>query len=147
MMRLVRLLTVFLMLALSLGCSPSDPLAVSDAWVRATAPGQEAGAAYMTLSSSEDLMLARVESPAAGTVEIHMMSMEGDVMRMRMLENLPLKAGEPVQLEPGGYHLMLFDLKQPLKPDTTIPFKLHLQDAQGKMMELSVSAPVRNTRD
>ena len=147
MMRLVRLLIVFLMLALSLGCSPSEPLAVSDAWVRATAPGQEAGAAYMTLSSSEDLMLARVESPAAGTVEIHMMSMEGDVMRMRMLENLPLKAGEPVQLEPGGYHLMLFDLKQPLESGTTVPFTLHLQDVQGKTFELVVDAPVRSAND
>ena len=101
----------------------------------------------MTLTSRVDMTLSRVDSPVAGSVEIHMMSMEDGIMRMRMVDTLALKAGEPVKLEPGGYHLMLFDLKQPLKPDTTIPFKLHLQDAQGTMMELSVSAPVRNTRD
>ena len=66
---------------------------------------------------------------------------------MRMLENLPLKAGEPVQLEPGGYHLMLFDLKQPLEPGINIAFTLHLQDGQGKTFELAVDAPVRSAND
>ena len=147
MMKSIRLLTVFFILSLNLGCMRTEPLEVSDAWVRTSAPGQEIGAAYMTLTSRSDMTLSKVDSPAAGSVEIHMMSMEDGIMRMRMVDTLALKAGEPVKLEPGGYHLMLFDLKQPLKPDTTIPFKLHLQDAQGKMMELSVSAPVRNTRD
>ena len=147
MMDSIRLLTVFFIMGLNLGCTPTEPLEVSDAWVRASAPGQEIGAAYMTLTSRVDMTLSRVDSPVAGSVEIHMMSMEDGIMRMRMVDTLPLKADEAVMLEPGGYHLMLFDLKQPLKPDTTIPFKLHLQDAQGKMMELSVSAPVRNTRD
>ena len=146
MMKPVRLLIVFLMLGLAFGCSRNEPFEISDAWVRATAPGQEAAAAYMTLSSDEDLTLSRVESPA-GTVEIHEMSMEGDVMRMRMLDALPLKAGETVQLEPGGYHLMLFGLQQPLEPGAVIPFTLHLQDAEGKTFTRVVDAPVRRADD
>lgn len=142
-MKSVHLLIVPLVLGLIVGCSSGEPLAVSDAWVRASAPGQEAGAAYMTLSSSEDLTLSKVDSPAAGVVEIHTMSMEGDVMRMRMLESLPLKGGEEVRLEPGGYHLMLFELGQPLEPGMTIPFTLHLQDTQGRTFEFQVNAPVR----
>ena len=144
MMKSIRLLTVFFILSLNLGCMRTEPLEVSDAWVRASAPGQEIGAAYMTLTSRSDMTLSKVDSPAAGSVEIHMMSMEDGIMRMRMVDTLPLKADEAVMLEPGGYHLMLFDLKQPLKPDTTNPFKLHLQDTQGKTIEFSISVPVRN---
>ena len=143
----IRLLTIVLTLGLGLGCSHPEPLTIDNAWVRASAPGQETGAAYMTLSSSEDLTLDRVDSPAAASVEIHEMSMEGDVMRMRMLDNLPLKAGEAVHLEPGGYHLMLIGLKRPLEAGTHVPFILHLQDAGGESMQLSVSAPVRGIRN
>lgn len=144
MMKSIRLLIVFFILGLNLGCTQTEPLEVSDAWVRASAPGQEIGAAYMTLTSRADMTLSRVDSPAADSVEIHMMSMEDGIMRMRMVDTLPLKTDEPVTLEPGGYHLMLFDLKQPLKAGTSIPITLHLQDAQGKTVEFAVSAPVRS---
>jgi periplasmic copper chaperone A len=88
---------------------------ITDSWVRENAPGQSVGAAYMTLNSPQDSTLVYVETPAAGTVEIHSMRMENNVMKMRMLEELPLKAGMPEKLAPGGFHLMLFDLTTPLK--------------------------------
>ena len=116
---------------------------VSDAWARATRPGQKVGAAYMTLQSPADTALVKVESPAAGTVEIHTMTMNDGVMKMRMLENLPLKANETVKLAPGGFHLMLFDLAKPLQAGETVQFTLHFKDSAGNTSSLRTDAPVR----
>ena len=116
---------------------------VSDAWARATRPGQKVGAAYMTLQSPADTALVKVESPAAGTVEIHTMTMNDGVMKMRMLENLPLKANETVKLAPGGFHLMLFDLAKPLQAGETVQLTLHFKDSAGNTSSLRTDAPVR----
>ena len=116
---------------------------VSDAWARATRPGQKVGAAYMTLQSPADTALVKVESPAAGTVEIHTMTMNDGVMKMRMLENLPLKANETVKLAPGGFHLMLFDLAKPLQAGETVQLTLHFKDSAGNTSSLQTDAPVR----
>lgn len=116
---------------------------VSDAWARAMRPGQKVGAAYMTLQSPADTALVKVESPAAGTVEIHTMTMNDGVMKMRMLEDLPLKANETVKLAPGGFHLMLFDLAKPLQAGETVQFTLHFKDSAGNTSSLQTDAPVR----
>jgi periplasmic copper chaperone A len=106
---------------------PKNPVSISDAWVRPTNPGQEVGAAYMTFLSKQDMTLASVESNVTDSVEIHNMTMENGVMKMRMLENLALKAGEPYKLAPGGFHLMLFDLKKPLTVGEQVTFTLHFK--------------------
>lgn len=104
-------------------------VSISDAWVRPTNPGQEVGAAYMTFLSKQDLTLVSLESSVTDSVEIHNMTMENGVMKMRMLENLGLKAGEPYKLAPGGYHLMLFDLKKPLTAGEQVSFTFHFKSA------------------
>jgi copper(I)-binding protein len=73
-----------------------------------------------------------VSSPVAGVAEIHEMKMDKDVMKMAALPNgLALPAGKAVELKPGGYHVMLMDLKAPLTKDSTVPLTLTLQDAKG----------------
>lgn len=116
---------------------------VSDAWARATRPAQKVGAAYMTLESTENTTLVKAESPAAGKVEIHSMTMTDGVMKMRMLEQLELPAGQCVELAPGGYHFMLFDLAKPLKDGETVEFTLHFKDSAGKTSTLKTEAPVK----
>ena len=111
---------------------------VSNAWARATHGEQDVGAAYMTLTSNTDITLTSIESSVTEDVEIHSMSMENGVMKMRMLDELPLKANTPVNLSPGGFHLMLFDLENPLKVGDQVRFTLHFKDQQGK--ELTVTA-------
>lgn len=126
------------------GCSAADSsIKISDAWVRASSPGQEVGAAYLTLQSSADTSLVKVESPAAGSVEIHSMSMDNGVMKMRMLETLPLAAGTPVKLEPGGFHLMLFDLKKSLTKGEKVSFTLYFKDNAGKTSTMKIDSPVK----
>jgi copper(I)-binding protein len=125
----------------------ADPVAISHAWVRASAPGQEVGAAYMELKSNTELTLSKVETPAADSVEIHKMSMKNGVMEMRMLESLELPAGQAVKLEPGGFHLMLFDLKNALKIGETVPMTLHFKDKAGKASSMKVEFPVKRSGD
>ncbi len=116
---------------------------VTDAWTRASAPGQDVGAAYMTLTSVTDIVLTSADSPVAGTVEIHSMTMDNGVMKMRMLDTLQLPAGKPVKLTPGGLHLMLFDLKQPLKTGDSTTFTLHFADSKGKTSSITVNSPIK----
>lgn len=115
---------------------------VEGAWARATVPGQKGTGAFMTLTAQHSLRLVGVASPVAGVAEIHEMKMEGDVMRMRAMPALELPAGQSVALRPGGFHLMLMDLKQPLVKDTQVPLTLRFTDAQGKTSELQLSLPI-----
>jgi copper(I)-binding protein len=126
------------------GLSAHASVEISDAWARATAPGQEVGAAYMSLKSARAAKLLKVKSPAAGSVEIHEMSMNNGVMKMRMLDVLELPAGRTVKLEPGGFHLMLIDLKKPLKAGDNIEISLTLKDSRGKLSSQKVSLPVKS---
>lgn len=116
---------------------------ISDAWVRANVPGQSVGAAYMTLNSPQDSTLVYIESTAAGSVEIHSMSMNNNVMKMRKLEQLPLKAGKVEKLSPGGFHLMLFDLKKPLKIGDKAKFTLCFKDKLGNITHQDVMLPIK----
>lgn len=120
---------------------------ISQAWTRATAPGQQVGAAYMTLQSKTDMWLEKVESPVAGSVEIHSMTMKDGVMQMRMMEKLALKANQPEKLEPGSFHLMLFDLKKPLKVGESVDFTLHFKDSAGKDRVQQLVSPIKRTAD
>jgi copper(I)-binding protein len=115
---------------------------VSNAWVRPTVQGQKGTGAFMNLTARNGAKLVGVSTPVAGVAEVHEMKMEGDIMRMRAVPMLDLPAGQTVQLKPGGYHLMLMDLKQPLPKGGTVPLTLRLQDAQGVETRLEVSLPV-----
>lgn len=120
---------------------------ISQAWARATAPGQEVGAAYMVLQSTTDATLIAVTSPSAGSIEIHKMSMNKGVMEMRILERLPLPAGQAVKLEPGGLHLMLFDLKKPLKTGEQLTLTLKIKSKGGATGTQVVRLPVKSAKD
>jgi copper(I)-binding protein len=105
---------------------------VTDAWARATVTGQKATGAFMTITAKDNAKLVGVSSPVAGVAEIHEMKMDKDVMKMAALPNgLDLPAGKAVALKPGGFHVMLMDLKAPLAKDTTVPVTLMFQDAKG----------------
>ena len=136
----LKLLTTALLLACS--ALHAQTVEVTGAWVRATVPGQMGTGAFMNLTAKDGARLVGVSTPVAGVAEVHEMKMDGDIMKMRALPVLELPAGQAVQLKPGGYHLMLMDLKQPLPKGSTVPLTLRLQDAQGVESRLEVSVPV-----
>jgi len=135
--------TVLFVTLLLLSSHGFADVAIADAWVRATAPGQKVGAAYMTLTSKAPSTLVYVESSASESTEIHQMSMEKGVMKMRSLEALPLAPNKPAKLEPGGYHLMLMDLKAPLKVGDAVKFRLCFKDASHQITEQEITLPVK----
>jgi copper(I)-binding protein len=116
---------------------------VAEPWVRATVAAQKATGAFMTLTSAQPAKLVGVSSPAAGAVEVHEMKMENDMMKMRQMQALELPAGQTVKLAPGGYHLMLLDLKQPLKDGDKVPLTLEIEDAKKVRSKITVEAPVK----
>lgn len=106
---------------------------IENVWAQATLPGQQVSAAFLTLTASQPGQLLAVSSPIAGRTEIHSMNMDAQgVMRMRAIEALDLEVNKVTQLKPGGYHVMLFDLKQPLVSGQKIPLQITL-----KMSKLS----------
>ena len=116
---------------------------VSDAWVRGVVPGQMATGAFMRLTAKTDLTLVAAASPVAKVVEVHEMKMDGGVMRMGAVDRLPLPAGKPVELKPGGYHVMLMGLTGALKDGDTVPLTLTVVDSAGKAQQVAVRATVR----
>ncbi|MFN0316528.1 MAG: copper chaperone PCu(A)C [Burkholderiales bacterium] len=115
---------------------------ITGAWARATAPGQSAGAAYLTITSPKRMRLVAVKSALAGRVEIHSTQMGDGVMRMRRLESLDIPAGQTVLLAPMATHLMLMDLKAPLAAGDQVPLELVFRDKRKKTT-VKVSAQVR----
>ena len=116
---------------------------VKDPWVRATVAQQKATGAFMRLTSKADIKVVEARSPIAGVVEIHEMAMENDVMKMRAVPALDLPAGKTVELKPGGYHVMLMDLKGPVKEGDMVSLSLVLESKDGQREMLEVKAPVR----
>ncbi len=116
-------------------------LAISDAWLRATLPNQTVGGGYLTIENAggEDDRLIAVSAPITAEAEIHEMSMENDIMTMRRLDDgIVIGAGQTVDLEPGGMHLMFPNLEGPIEEGDTIPVTLSFE----RSGEITVEMPV-----
>lgn len=109
----------------------AEDIEVAGAWARATVASQRSAGAFMQITSSKGGRLVQVSSPAAGFSEIHSMKMENGVMQMTRIAGMDLPAGRPVLFAPGGYHIMLFDLKKPLVKGEKLPLSLTLQGKDG----------------
>ncbi len=116
---------------------------VKDPWVRGTVPQQRATGMFAQITSATGGKLVSASSPVANLVEIHEMTMAGDVMKMRAIPDLDLPAGKAVDLKPGGYHIMLIDLNQALKAGDSVAVSLIIEGRDGKSETVEVVAPVR----
>jgi len=114
---------------------------IENAYVRATAPGQPAAGAFMKIENGAAAdQLVSASSPAAGEVQLHQMSMEGNVMKMGQVKDIAVPANGSVDLKPGGYHIMLMNIKAPLKVGETVPVKLKFAKAGEVEVKLPVNA-------
>jgi len=112
-------------------------------YARPTAPGQANGAGYLKLvnaGKSADRLLG-VSADVARSVELHSMTMEGDVMRMRRVDAIEVPAGATVELKPGGYHVMFLGLKAPLKVGERFPMKLRFEKSGEVTVDVSIDKP------
>jgi periplasmic copper chaperone A len=124
--------------------SYAGDIEVSGGWIRATAPGQDQGGADLSIVSKRSATLVGATSPVCETVQLHSMTSENGMMRMREVKAIELPAGKRVNLRDSGYHLMLMGLKAPLKEGETVPLTLSIEvDKQG-VMKVETTAEVRS---
>ena len=130
-------------LALALtAAAPAPKVTVADAWCRPAPAGALAGGCYLTVTATADDRLVAIETKAAERVEIHTMSMDGGVMRMRKLaDGLALPAGQAVPLKPGGDHIMVIGPKIALKEGAKLPLTLRFRKAAPVTVDVPVKAP------
>jgi periplasmic copper chaperone A len=109
-------------------------------WMRATPPGAKVAAGYMTVRnrSAQPDRLVAASSPSAGAVQTHVHIKDGEILRMREVKGYDLPANGTLELRPGGAHLMLVDLKQPLKQGDTVPVTLRFARAGEVQVEFRV---------
>jgi copper(I)-binding protein len=117
---------------------------VTEPWARSTVKEQKVTGMFMTLTSKEDATLVGASSPAAKIVEVHEMTLDNNIMKMREVKAIALPAGKAVQLKPGGYHVMLIDLAGPLEPGQKVPVKLTIEGKDGKRTTVEAEAEVRS---
>ena len=113
-------------------------LEVNDAWARATPAKAETGVAYLTIQSPTADRLVSASTPVAKKAELHTMSMQGMVMKMRPISGVDIPAGQPVSLKPGGEHIMLLGLKQPLREGQSFPLTLDFEKAGPRTVTVTV---------
>lgn len=112
---------------------------IEHAYTRATVPGQKAGAGFMKIENKGTAdTLVSATSPISGDVQLHTMTMDGNIMRMRQVKDIAVPAGGNVELKPGGLHIMFMNIKTPLKAGESIPVKLKF----AKAGEVEVKMPV-----
>lgn len=132
--------------ALLAACSQTAPaparVEVTEATCRPALAGRDTTACYATLTASRDDRLVSLAAPAAADVQIHEMTTEGGMMRMgEMAEGLPLPAGQPVRLAPGGNHLMVFGAAQPLVEGQTLAATLTFDQAPPQEVTFRIGRP------
>ena len=121
----------------------AGPVKVDNAWVRATVSQQRSTGAFFGLTSTQRTRLVAVESPAADIVEVHEMALADNIMRMRAIDAIALEPGRRVELQPGGLHVMLIDLRKPVQVGDTIPLTLVFEDDKGKRTTQAITATAR----
>jgi periplasmic copper chaperone A len=124
--------------------SYAGDIEISGAWTRATAPGQEAAAVDLTITSKQAVTLIGVSSPVANAAELHSMTSEGGMMKMREVKSIELTAGKRVNLKESGYHMMLNGLKASLKEGETVPLTLSFKAGKQGVVKIETRAEVRS---
>ncbi|AZP12523.1 copper chaperone PCu(A)C [Undibacterium parvum] len=128
------------LLALCFSTAAQAQVSVKDAWVRATVPQQKVTGAFLQITSVKEMRLVAISSPVAASAELHKMEMDGDVMKMRAIDELALPAGKMQELKPGSYHIMLMNLKAPVKEGELVPLTLVVEGKDRKRESIQVQA-------
>ena len=119
-----------------------DMVTIERPFARAVAPGMAMSGAFMTITNQdeEEHFVIDASSDVARNVELHMHTMQDGMMRMRQVAHIHLKPGKPTVLKPGGLHIMLMQLHEPLLEGTTIQVTLHFSDGSSKLVDVPVKS-------
>jgi hypothetical protein len=138
--QVIKTLTMSVLLLSPLAQAKLDVM-THEPYAREMAPGATTSAVFVTFAnrSQGDINIVAAETPAAGKVELHDVIKEGDVMKMRQINHITLKAKATTELKPGSLHIMLFDLTQPLKEGDEIEVTVTFDNS----LKQSFKAPVK----
>ena len=136
----IKRLSVAALVGFGLWSSAQAQVTVERAWARTTVPNQSSSGAFMHITAQRDARLTGARSPVAGVVELHEMKIDNGIMRMRPVGELPLKAGQSIELKSGGYHLMMMDLKRQLQAGEIVPLTLEFKAPDGSVSKVEVKA-------
>ena len=136
----VGFVVLLLGLPIAVASAQTKPVTVTHAWARATPGKAENGAAYLTLEAAAPDRLTGVSTPAAKKAELHTMTMDGNIMKMRQIDSIDLPAGQQVTLKPGAIHIMLMGLTEPLQPGHAFPLTLHFDKSGTQEVNVTVEA-------
>jgi hypothetical protein len=126
------------LVAASAALAQPTQLDIDHAWAGATPGNAENGAAYVTITSPTADRLVSASTPVAKKAELHTMSMQGMVMKMRPVSGVDIPPGQPVSLKPGGEHIMLMGLNQPLREGQSFPLTLDFEKAGLRTVNVTV---------
>jgi periplasmic copper chaperone A len=132
------LLVVGFVFAAGAASAQTGGLQVENAWARATPGKSQIGAAYVTIQSPTPDRLVAASTPVAKEAQLHTMEMSGMVMKMRPISGVDIPADKPVTLGPGGMHIMLMGLKEPLKAGQSFPLTLNFAKAGTRTVDVAV---------
>jgi periplasmic copper chaperone A len=137
----LRLFAIATTLAATITAAPAQTgqIEITNAWARATPGGATTGAAYLTIVSPAADRLVAASSPVAKSAQLHTMTMQGNIMKMRQVAGIDLPAGKPVTLKPGGLHIMLVGLNAPLAAGQNFPLTLTFRNAGSKEVTVAVA--------
>lgn len=141
--RICRVAALLLLFLVYSAAAAAQAVVAKNAWARATAPGQATAAVYLEIVSSRDAALVGAATPLAKAAEIHATRTAGGVMKMRPVARVDLPAGKTVRLAPGGLHIMLVGLKQPLRENDRVPVELTVESTGGSSAIVTIEAEVR----
>ncbi len=127
-----------LLLVAGAAAAQTGSVEVKDAWARATPGKADIGAVYLTLEAPVADRLTGLSTPVAATAQLHTMTMESGVMKMRPLAGLDLPGGQPITLDPGAMHIMLLGLTAPLRAGQSFPLTLQFEKAGRREVTVSV---------
>jgi periplasmic copper chaperone A len=125
-------------LSAAVAIAQNGDIVITNAWARAMPSGAQTAAAYITVESADGDRLTGVSTPAAQKADLHSMTMDDGIMKMRQVDAIDLPAGKPVTLKPGGYHIMLTGLAGPLKEGQSFPLTLSFAKAGSREVTVSV---------
>lgn len=131
---------------LGLWSSAQAQVNVERAWVRTTVPSQPSSGAFMHITALRDVRMTSASSPVADVVELHEMKIDNGIMRMRPVDELPMKAGQSIELKSGGYHLMMMGLKRQIKAGEIVPLTLEFKATDGSVSKVEVKAAAAFTQ-
>lgn len=144
MMNKLPLLVAGLLLSVGALAGSADQISVHDPYVRLAPPNAPATGAFMVIRNggSLDVKLVKADNPLSRVTELHNHVNEGGVMKMRPVPNVDIKAGGEAVLKPGSLHVMLIDLKAPMKEGDVVPITLTFDDGSSKQVEAKVVRPM-----